>query len=81
MNQREMLSKADAYLAGGTLGAFHLPPDVAMVFTYGQGTKLVDANGKEYVDFLLGSGPMILAMVIRRLLRQSSVRSTAARPL
>ena len=60
MNQQALLAKADRYFAGGTLGAFHLPPDVAMVFSHGQGTKIYDADGKEYVDFLLGSGPMIL---------------------
>jgi glutamate-1-semialdehyde 2,1-aminomutase len=60
MDQQAYLAKADQYFAGGTLGAFHLPPDVAMVFSHGQGTKLVDVDGKEYIDFLLGSGPMIL---------------------
>lgn len=60
MNQQEYLVKADRYFAGGTLGAFHLPPDVAMVFASAQGTKMVDSDGKEYVDFLMGSGPMIL---------------------
>ena len=60
MNQQAYLAKADQYFSGGTLGAFHLPPDVAMVFSHGQGTKIVDVDGKEYVDFLLGSGPMIL---------------------
>ncbi|MEM7032333.1 MAG: aspartate aminotransferase family protein [Chloroflexota bacterium] len=60
MDQQAYLTKADQYFSGGTLGAFHLPPDVAMVFTHGQGTKIVDVDGKEYVDFLLGSGPMIV---------------------
>lgn len=60
MNQQAYLAKANQYFVGGTLGAFHLPSDVAMVFSHGQGTKLVDVDGKEYVDFLLGSGPMIL---------------------
>lgn len=60
MTQQAFLAKADQYFAGGTLGAFHLPPDVAMVFSHGQGTKITDLNGKEYIDFLLGSGPMIL---------------------
>jgi len=60
MDQQAYLAKAGQYFAGGTLGAFHLPPDVAMVFSHGQGTKLVDVDGKEYIDFLLGSGPMIL---------------------
>ena len=60
MKQQALLAKADQYFAGGTLGAFHLPPDVAMVFSHGRGTKIYDTDGKEYVDFLLGSGPMIL---------------------
>lgn len=60
MNQQAYLAKAERYFSGGTLGAFHLPPDVAMVFSHGQGTKIVDVDGKEYVDFLMGSGPMIL---------------------
>jgi glutamate-1-semialdehyde 2,1-aminomutase len=60
MNQQAYLAKANQYFAGGTLGAFHLPPDVAMVFSHGQGSKIVDVDGREYVDFLMGSGPMIL---------------------
>ena len=60
MNQKELLEKADQYLVGGTLGAFFLPPDMAMVFSHGQGTKLYDGDGKAYIDFLLGSGPLIL---------------------
>ena len=60
MNQQAYLAKAEQYFAGGTLGAFHLPDDVAMVFARGAGSKLFDVDGKEYIDFLLGSGPMIL---------------------
>ncbi|MEZ4664980.1 MAG: aminotransferase class III-fold pyridoxal phosphate-dependent enzyme, partial [Caldilineaceae bacterium] len=60
MDQQTYLAKAEKYFAGGTLGAFHLPPDVAMVFASAQGTKMFDSDGKEYIDFLMGSGPMIL---------------------
>ncbi len=60
MDQQAYLAKAAQYFAGGTLGAFHLPPDVAMVFASAQGTKMVDTDGKEYVDFLMGSGPMLV---------------------
>ena len=60
MSQKELLEKADKYLVGGTLGAFHLPADLSMVFTHGKGSKIYDADGKEYIDFLIGSGPMIL---------------------
>ncbi len=60
MNQQAYLAKAAQYFSGGTLGAFHLPADVEMVFASAQGTKMIDSDGKEYVDFLMGSGPMIL---------------------
>jgi glutamate-1-semialdehyde aminotransferase len=49
MNQQAYLAKANQYFAGGTVGAFHLPPDVAMVFSHGQGSKIVDVDGKEYI--------------------------------
>ena len=35
MDQQAYLAKAEQYSAGGTLGAFHLPSDVAMVFAVG----------------------------------------------
>ena len=60
MNQKELLEKADRYLVGGTIGAMYFPPEVAMVLSHGKGTKLYDVDGKEYIDFLLGSGPLIL---------------------
>jgi len=60
MDQKELLEKADRYLVGGSLGEFRLPSDVAMVFSHGKGSKIYDVEGKEYIDYLLGSGPMIL---------------------
>lgn len=60
MRQQELLKKADRYFVGGGLGEFRLPPEVAFVVSHGQGSKFYDVEGKEYIDFLLGSGPMIL---------------------
>ena len=60
MKQKEILGLADRYLVGGTLGAMVLPSEVAMVFSHGKGTRLYDMDGKEYIDFLIGSGPLIL---------------------
>ena len=56
----ELLALASRYLAGGTLGEFRLPPEVNMVFDRAEGVHLWDVDGNEYVDFLIGSGPMIL---------------------
>ncbi len=60
MSQKDLLEKAEKYFVGGSLGEFNLPPEVAMVFSHGKGSKLYDVEGKEYVDYLLGSGPMII---------------------
>jgi glutamate-1-semialdehyde 2,1-aminomutase len=34
--------------------------DAAMVIREGRGSKIVDVSGNEYIDYLLGSGPMFL---------------------
>ena len=60
MSQADLLKRAGRIFVGGTMGEFHLPDDVSMVFVRAQGSKLYDADGREYVDFLNGSGPMIL---------------------
>ena len=32
----------------------------AMIVREGRGSKLIDVSGNEYIDYLLGSGPMFL---------------------
>jgi glutamate-1-semialdehyde 2,1-aminomutase len=58
--QRRLLEAAQRYLPGGALGMFRLPDDVQVVIREGRGSKLYDVDGREYLDYLLGSGPMIL---------------------
>ena len=31
-----------------------------MVFSHGKSSKIFDVEGNEYIDYLLGSGPMIV---------------------
>lgn len=56
----KLLERADRYLAGGSLGMFRMPDEVATVFHRGEGSRLYDTNGREYIDYVMGSGPMIL---------------------
>ncbi len=58
--QLELLDKAARFLPGGTLGMFGLSRELAIVPSYGRGAKLYDVDGNEYIDHLLGSGPLIL---------------------
>src|SRR5271155_5341784 len=60
MNQQDLLEKADRYLPGACLGMMHLPPDLRMVMVRGHGSKIYDAAGKQYIDYVLGSGPLLL---------------------
>src|SRR6516165_10586964 len=60
MSQHELLQKAERYLPGACLGMMALPPDLRMVMVRGRGSKVYDAEGREYLDYMLGSGPLLL---------------------
>ena len=53
--ENELLEKARRYLPSGSLG--NLAGDV--VIAEGRGSRIKDVSGNEYIDYLLGSGPMI----------------------
>ena len=55
-----LLDLANRYLVGGCLGMFRLPDEVATVFQRGEGSRIFDVTGREYIDYVLGSGPLIL---------------------
>ncbi len=55
-----LLEKAARYLPGGVLGTYRSPKELALVVNRAQGSKLYDVSGREYIDYLLGSGPLIL---------------------
>lgn len=58
--ESRLLEIAARRLPGGVLGTYRFPPELAFVVERGQGSKIYDVSGREYVDYLLGSGPMIL---------------------
>ena len=58
--EKELLEKAQKYLPGGNLGQMRFPEDLAMVIKRGKGSRVWDISGNEYIDYLLGSGPMVL---------------------
>ena len=74
---KRLLEKADQYLTGGCLGSFRMPDEVATVFHRGEGSKIYDVTGREYIDFVLGSGPMILGHAHRDVV--SAVQAQVAR--
>ena len=54
--ERELVQKANKVLPGGSLG--NLSNNIVM--SEGKGSKIKDASGNEYIDYLIGSGPMLL---------------------
>jgi glutamate-1-semialdehyde 2,1-aminomutase len=60
LNQRELVQTAERFIPGGCLGMIVLPEDLRMAMVRGQGSKVYDAAGKEYLDYMLGSGPLLL---------------------
>lgn len=58
--QRELLEDAGRVLAGGGLGLFQLPDDLNLVVARGEGARVFDVAGREYLDFHLSSGPALL---------------------
>jgi glutamate-1-semialdehyde 2,1-aminomutase len=58
--ERELLEKAARYLPGGHLGNLSLQADHDFLVREGRGAKVWDVSGNEYVDWLMGSGPMVL---------------------
>ena len=54
-HELELVAKAGRYLAGGTLG--NLVEDVILARA---GSRVWDVSGHEYIDYLLGSGPMLV---------------------
>ncbi len=58
--QAQLLDKAGRYLAGGGLGLFVLPPELNLVVERGAGSHVWDIAGREYIDYHLSSGPVLL---------------------
>lgn len=58
--QTELLSDAKRYLAGGGTGLFLLPPELDLVVARASGSRVWDVSGREYIDYHLGSGPVLL---------------------
>ena len=54
--QDDWIARARAVLPAGGFGNF----DPGIVISHGQGSRVWDEDDREYVDYLIGSGPMLL---------------------
>ena len=58
--EQRLLEKAGRYMPGGNTGNLHLNPEQDFLVAGGKGSHCWDVSGNEYVDWLMGSGPMLL---------------------
>jgi len=58
--EQELLAKAARYLPGSGIGNTVYPADMNFLVREGKGSRVRDVSGQEYIDWLMGSGPMIL---------------------
>ena len=56
MSQQDWINRANAVLPAGGFGNF----DPGIIIREGKGSRVWDENGNEYIDYLIGSGPMLL---------------------
>src|SRR6185369_16679295 len=59
-DQEDLLRRANQVLPGGVLGSHRSGPGLEFVVKEGKGGYLYDMAGRRYLDYLLGSGPMLL---------------------
>ena len=55
-NQQDWIDRAGCVLPAATFGNF----DSDIIISKGKGARVWDEDGKEYIDYLIGSGPMLL---------------------
>jgi glutamate-1-semialdehyde 2,1-aminomutase len=55
-----LLERAMRVLPGGVLGGYYAPQELAFIVREARGARLVDFSGREYIDYILGSGPLVL---------------------
>src|SRR5437773_8827574 len=55
-----LLERARKRLPGGVLGTSKYAADAAFVVKNGKGSKIYDVSGREYIDYVLASGPLVL---------------------
>src|SRR5918992_150289 len=58
--EKELLEKAARYVPGGNTGNTNFPDSLRFLVKEGRGSHIWDVSGNEYIDWLMGSGPMVL---------------------
>jgi len=72
----DLLQRARRVFPGGVLGSYAMPTQAETVFSHGEGSRVFDVDGNGFIDYILGSGPMIVGHshphVVEALQRQAA---------
>jgi glutamate-1-semialdehyde 2,1-aminomutase len=60
LKQKQLIERARHYLPGGSLGNVTLDSEHDIIIQRGYGSRIWDVSGRSYIDYLMGSGPMVL---------------------
>jgi len=60
VSQQALFEIADRALPGSGLGSYSLAEDIRLIYSHGKGSRMWDADGKEYIDYVGGAGALIL---------------------
>jgi glutamate-1-semialdehyde 2,1-aminomutase len=60
MTNAEILKRAYTILPGCSLGSYYMPESHEFVVTRGLGSRVYDVEGREYIDYVMGSGPLVV---------------------
>ena len=56
----ELFEIAEATLPGAGLGSYALARDIRLIYSHGQGSRMWDVDGREFIDYVGGAGALIL---------------------
>ncbi len=59
-SQQEFFEIADRVLPRSGLGSYSLADDIRLIYSHGEGSRLWDVDGDEYIDYVGGAGALIL---------------------
>jgi glutamate-1-semialdehyde 2,1-aminomutase len=66
---RDLLDTAARCLPGACLGQNPLPPELSFIVDHAEGARLIDTEGRAWLDYVLGSGPLLLGHAHPALIR------------
>ncbi len=59
-SDHELLASVAQLLPGNSTWQWSLPPDLSFIVERGEGSRIYDTRGRAYIDYVMGSGPLLL---------------------